>query len=155
MIKQAEHDNERDRIRVLVIDGQATVRQALVELLEQEPELMVCAEAENVNKALEIMAEQQVDLAIVDISLDVAGGSKLAEEIKSNRPYLSVVLLSIEDETIHGGEALRPEAKRPSSNRRGPDQIIKTVHYAQSLLRSHIFGFTLAAQIERAPRAAC
>jgi DNA-binding NarL/FixJ family response regulator len=149
MIKQVEDHDEKDRIRVLVIDSRATVRRSLAGLLEQEPELVVCAEAENAEKALEIMSEQQVDLAIVDISLEVAGGSTLAAEIKSNRPRLSVVLLSTEDGIIHGGDVLHPGVKRLPSHQQTLEQIKETVKYAQSLLRSHILGFTVTAQIVR------
>jgi DNA-binding NarL/FixJ family response regulator len=155
MISKAQGETKRNRIRILVIDDHVTVRQELIKLLEQKLDLVLCAEAENADQALEVMARQQVDLAIVDISQEVGAGSKLAEKIKSNRPYLAMVLLSIEDEPIYSGHTLRPEAERSSSDQKVTEQIIKTLVYAQSLLRSRILGFTLAAKIERTARTAC
>src|SRR5581483_6249690 len=63
--------------RLLVVDDHPIVRQGVRLLLESEPDLTVCAEAENTRDALRAAAASEPDVAIVDLSLPGAGGLEL------------------------------------------------------------------------------
>ena len=91
--QQSEYDGYKTRI--LVVDDHTIVRQGLTQLINQEPDLVVCAEAENADQALETLEKQQVDLAIVDTSLEDATPVELVEKIKLPRPKLPVVTIPI------------------------------------------------------------
>ena len=58
-----------DKIKIMVVDDHSIVRQGLSQLLNQEGDITVCAEAENAYQALEFLEKEHIDLAIVDISM--------------------------------------------------------------------------------------
>ncbi len=82
-----------DKTRIMIAGAYPPIRQGLMQLISQEPDLSVCVDAENINQALDAIKKQQVDLAIVDISLKEANSVQLAEEIKSRCPNLPVLVL--------------------------------------------------------------
>jgi PleD family two-component response regulator len=61
---------------ILVVDGHPAVCRELMQLVNQEADLRVCAEANNAAQALGSVDVRQVDLAIVDISMDHKNGPK-------------------------------------------------------------------------------
>ena len=110
MYKRKEHqDNSKSRI--LIVDDHTVVRQGLILLIDQEPDLVVCAEAENATDALEIIERQHVDLAIVDISLKETSGMELIKDLKAQHPNLPVLALSMHDESLYAERALRAGAR--------------------------------------------
>jgi PleD family two-component response regulator len=54
-----------DRTKVLIVDGNAVVRQELARLINSEADLRVCVNAGNANQDLRAVQSQPVDLAIV------------------------------------------------------------------------------------------
>lgn len=90
-----EHEPKTKKTRILVIDEQPSVREELAQLINDEPGFMVAAEAENAEQALDTINKQQVDLVIVDVSLEDAGGVQLTEEIKSRCPHVPVLVLPV------------------------------------------------------------
>lgn len=108
MKKRKEH---RDKSNILIVDDHTVVRQGLMQLINLEPDLVVCAEAENATKAMEAIEEREVDLAIVDISMDGPNGIQLTERIKSRHPNLPVLILTMHDEEIYVKRAFQAGAK--------------------------------------------
>src|SRR5256885_16877211 len=68
--------------KVLVIDDHPLVRERLAELINQQPDLVVCGEAEDSHQARKALAELQPDIAIVDITLKDTYGIELIKEFK-------------------------------------------------------------------------
>ena len=110
MNKRKEHHGKR-KSRILIVDDHAVVRQGLRLLINQEPDLVVCADAENAAEALEAIEKQRVDLAIIDISLDGPNGIQLTERIKSQHPNLPVLVLTMHDEELYVKRAFQAGAK--------------------------------------------
>jgi len=66
-----EQSNKREhKTRILIVDDHAIVRQGLIKLVNEEPDLVVCAKASNTDEALNALEKQQIDLAIVNICLE-------------------------------------------------------------------------------------
>ena len=137
---------------ILIVSDHLFVRKGLVELINLKPDIGICIEVENTNQSWDTISKQQIDLAIVDISSKNSKGFKLADKIKLQCPNLPIVLLSMNDRTSHAEHTLQAETKESFANQQATEQIIKAIHYAQSLLRSHIFGFTLVVNVERNPQ---
>ncbi|HXW91559.1 MAG TPA: response regulator transcription factor [Terriglobales bacterium] len=96
--------------RVLVVDDHPIVRQGLALLINREPDLLVCGEAEEATGALEALAAAKPDLLIVDISLNGPDGIDLLKQIRTTHPTLPVLILSMYDESIYAERALRAGA---------------------------------------------
>ncbi|UCF43440.1 MAG: response regulator transcription factor [Planctomycetota bacterium] len=90
-----EHEKKTKKTRILVIDEHATVREGLTRLINDEPGFTVAAEAENAEQALDTISKQEVDLVIVDVSLESTTGTRLTEEIKSRCPHMPVLVLPV------------------------------------------------------------
>jgi DNA-binding NarL/FixJ family response regulator len=127
MKKKAQHDTSKNKTRILVVDDHAIVRQGLIKLVEAEPDLMVCAEAENASQALEAMEKQQFDLAIVDILLEGASGLELTERMKLRRPNLIVLILSMHDGLLYAQRALRAGATGYVAKYEAAEKIITAI----------------------------
>ena len=110
MIKK-QYKNDSDKARIMVVDDHAVVRQGVTLLINQEPDLVVCAEADNATQALDAIEKQQVDLAIIDISLEGTDGVQLTKTIKSQYPELPVLILTMHDEALYAKRAFRAGAR--------------------------------------------
>jgi DNA-binding NarL/FixJ family response regulator len=111
MRKKKKQQNSDKKVKILIVDDHSIVRKGLIQLINEEPDLLVCAEAENAAQALEAIEKQQVDLAIVDISLDGTNGIRLTEKIKSQRPHLPVLILTMHDEALYAKRAFQAGAR--------------------------------------------
>jgi DNA-binding NarL/FixJ family response regulator len=80
------YDTSKKKSRILIVDEHSIIHRALAELIGQDPGLEFCAKAENAKQLWEIIDKQQVDLAIVDISLKGMNGLQIVEEIKLKLP---------------------------------------------------------------------
>src|SRR5436190_2174704 len=96
--------------RVLVVDDHPIVRQGLASLINREPDLMVCGEAEDANSALQAVETLQPDILILDISLNGPTGMDLLKSVRAQNPNLPVLILSMHDELVYAERALRAGA---------------------------------------------
>jgi DNA-binding NarL/FixJ family response regulator len=95
------------KYRVLLIDDHPILRKGLAELINQEPDLTVCGEAEEAPKAFEAVGVLNPDVAVVDIPLKGGNGLELIKNIKARWPDLPLLVLSMHDETLYAERALR------------------------------------------------
>src|SRR4029077_4308450 len=96
--------------RILVVDDHPIVRQGLALLINREPDLVVCGEAEEAMGAMHVLASARRDVLIVDISLNGPDGLDLLKNIRITHPTLPVLILSMHDELIYAERALRAGA---------------------------------------------
>jgi len=96
--------------RVVVVDDHPITRQGLTVLINQQPDLAVCAEADSAPRALELIGRLRPDLAIVDISLKTTNGIELTKSIKVQVPNVQVLVISMHDESLYAERALRAGA---------------------------------------------
>lgn len=82
----------------------------MAQLISQEEDLLVCGEASSSAAALELMRASRPDIAIVDVSLQGANGIDLLKRMKSEKPRLPVLMVSMHDETLYPLRALRAGA---------------------------------------------
>jgi DNA-binding NarL/FixJ family response regulator len=119
----------RERRRgIIVVDDHPLFRRGVVQMLSQEPDLEVRAEAESSPKALALIRSTPVDLAIVDIGLHGStNGIELTKSIKSEHPKLPVLVLSMHDESLYANRALRAGASGYLMKREALDSVISAV----------------------------
>jgi DNA-binding NarL/FixJ family response regulator len=96
--------------RIFLVDDHAMFREGLRQLIEREPDLMVCGEAAAVAEALQGISDTKPNLVIVDISLAGASGIDLIKAIKSQPEDLPVLVVSMHDESLYAERALRAGA---------------------------------------------
>jgi len=98
------------KTRILLADDHAVVRRGLRLVLESEPDLEVVAEAGDGAEALARALDDDVDLAILDVTMPRMTGLHAASELHRRRPDLRVLILSMHDNEQYLFEALKAGA---------------------------------------------
>jgi len=102
--------DQKDKLRILLVDDYPLVREALRTLLSREADLVVCGEAEDQKGALAAIAASKPDLVIADLMLKDAQGLELITAIRRRHPGTRVLVLSICDEMLYAEKAIRAGA---------------------------------------------
>jgi DNA-binding NarL/FixJ family response regulator len=98
------------KTRILLADDHAMVRRGLRHVLDGEPDLEVVAEAEDGRCALSIARGEEIDLAILDVSMPRLTGLQATRELLKHRPDARVLILSMYDNEEYFFEAIRAGA---------------------------------------------
>lgn len=96
--------------RILLADDHALVRSGLRMILDNEPDLRVVAEAANGYDAVTALAEDRIDLVILDIAMPRMTGIQAAREITRTRPGVRILMLSMYDNEQYFFESLKAGA---------------------------------------------
>lgn len=97
--------------RIFVVDDHPVMRKGFRFLMDQEPDLEVCGEADSAPAALEAIPEAAPDLVIVDLSLGGMGGLELIKTLQTQQPDLPLLVVSTHDESLYGERALMAGAR--------------------------------------------
>ncbi len=87
-----------NKIRILIADDHALVREGTRRVLEQEPDLEVVGEAVDGEEAVELATSLKPDVAIVDVSMPKMDGIEATRRIKATCPSINVLILSAYDD---------------------------------------------------------
>jgi len=96
--------------RILIADDHAIVRSGLRKVLDAQPDLEVADEAEDGAEAVEKALEEDIHLAILDVSMPRMTGIQAAAELQRRRPELKLLMLSMYDSEQFLFEALKAGA---------------------------------------------
>ena len=96
--------------RILIADDHAIVRSGLKKVLDAKADLEVVAEAEDGAEAVEKGLKEDVDLAILDVSMPRMTGIQAAAELHKRKPELKTLMLSMHDSEQFLFEALKAGA---------------------------------------------
>jgi DNA-binding NarL/FixJ family response regulator len=98
------------RIGILLADDHAVVRRGLRLVLESEPDMRVVAEVGDGAEAVRRAVHEDVDLAVLDITMPGLTGIQAAQELSRLRPRLRTLILSMHDSEQYFLEAIRAGA---------------------------------------------
>lgn len=98
------------RIRLLVADDHAVVREGLIRILQHEDDLEVVAEAENGLATLRKVREFQPDVLLLDIAMPECNGMEVLQVLRKEGSRAAVVVLSMYDNESYIREVFRSGA---------------------------------------------
>jgi DNA-binding NarL/FixJ family response regulator len=127
--------------RILVADDHALVRDGLKHVIDAEPDLEVVAEAVDGAEALERALVDDIDLAILDISMPRMTGLQAARELSRRRPQLRLLILSMYENEQFLFEALKVGASGYVLKSGADDDIVEACRAA---MRGHSFLYPSA-----------
>ncbi|HAM73651.1 MAG TPA: DNA-binding response regulator [Verrucomicrobiales bacterium] len=99
--------NRKPKTKVLLVDDHPVLRRGLGQLINQEPDMAVCGEAEDAPHAFDAVAQLTPDVVVVDVSLKGSNGIELIKNLKARYPDLPILVLSMHDESLYAERALR------------------------------------------------
>ena len=97
-------------IRVLLADDHAIIRDGVKQILADTDDLVVSGEASNGMEVLKLVAENDADLLVLDISMPGKSGLELIKLVKLEKPRLPVLIFSMHQEEQYALRALRAGA---------------------------------------------
>ncbi|MCW1887240.1 response regulator transcription factor [Luteolibacter flavescens] len=95
---------------IVLVDDHPMVRERLAEVINREPDLSVCGEAEDRAGALELVGRVNPKLAIVDLTLKRSNGLDLIKDLRVMYPDLLILVLSMQDENLYAERVIRAGA---------------------------------------------
>ena len=109
------------------MDDHPLVREWLTNLIQQQPDLVVCGESEDAPNALREISAARPDVVIVDISLKLGSGIELIKNLKASHPGIAVIVLSMHDERLYAERALRAGARGYIMKRETAKKVIAAI----------------------------
>jgi DNA-binding NarL/FixJ family response regulator len=120
-------NNSKKRAKVLIVDDHPAVRQALGMLIGQEADLELCGEAADLSDALRLVADEQPDVAVIDISLKTGCGIDLIKRIKDRNNAVRMLVWSTHSESLYAERALRAGALGYVNKDQATDKIVEGI----------------------------
>ncbi len=115
------------RKRVLIVDDHPMMREGLAQLIEHEPDLSVCGQADSAAQALNAIAAQPPDLVLVDISLPDRSGLELIKDVHALHPQLPLLVVSMHDESLYAERVLRAGGRGYVMKQEGGKKLMQAI----------------------------
>ncbi len=132
--------------KVLIIDDHPIFCLGMTELINKEPDLVVCGAIESMKKACEAIAQLKPDLLIIDISLKDGNGLDLVQEVKKEYQGLPMLVLSMYDESLYAERALLAGAFGYIMKQEAIPKVVEAIRhvlkgdiYASSAVKEKVF----------------
>jgi DNA-binding NarL/FixJ family response regulator len=100
-----------EKFRVVLVEDHPMFREQLTQLINKEPDMCVCGEADNIRDAFELVQSASADIMIVDLTLKGSNGLELIKDLKARRVSVPVLVLSMHDELLYAERVLRAGAR--------------------------------------------
>ena len=128
-MRRANMSSEPDQRKrtVFIVDDHPLVREWLTNLINQQPDLVVCGESEGAPQAFAAIGAARPDAAIVDISLKDSSGLELIKSLRESYPSVAVLVLSMHEESHYAGRALRAGARGYVMKRETTRKVIEAI----------------------------
>ena len=114
-------------IKILIADDHAIVREGLKQILSESPDLVVVAEASSGQEVLEKISKNDLDLVVLDIAMPGRGGLDILKEIKTQKPRLPVLMLSMYPEEQYAIRVLKSGASGYLTKESAPSELVMAI----------------------------
>ncbi len=130
--------------RIFLVDDHPLVREWLTQLINQQPDLTVCGEADNAPGALSAIPAAQADLAIVDLNLANSSGLELIKKLKDLPAGVPALVLSMHDESLYAERVFRAGARGYLNKRETAQKVVAAI---RRVLEGKLYVSEKAAEI--------
>jgi Response regulator containing a CheY-like receiver domain and an HTH DNA-binding domain len=117
-----------EKLKILIADDHALLRDGLKALVNSEPDMEVVGEAENGNVVLEKIKQLKPDVVVMDISMPELNGARATRRLKSLFPTIKVLALTAHEDNSYLRHMLEAGASGFLLKRAAADQLIKAIH---------------------------
>lgn len=115
------------KIKILIADDHAIVREGLKQIVAEEKDIVVAGEAENAGKLMELLAKEKWSLVVLDINMPGKSGLEALKDIKILYPDLPVLILSMFSEDQYGIRALKAGASGYLKKVSAPTELVTAI----------------------------
>lgn len=115
-------------VTILLVDDHGVVRAGYKRYLELDAHLRVEAEAENGEEAYAILAQVQIDVVVMDLSMPGQGGLESLRRIRARYPHPRILIFTMHDNPALATQALRAGASGYLTKSTSPDKIVEAIY---------------------------
>lgn len=119
----AEH-----RVRVLIAEDHAVVREGTRDILGRDPAIEVIGEAENGQQALSLALELRPNVLVLDLHLPLMSGIDVARRLRAEAPEIRVLVLSAYDDDEYVFAAMEAGASGYLLKTAHGEEVIGAIH---------------------------
>ena len=124
---KAAADHGAAKKRILVVDDHPFMRAGLSQLIDRQPDLVVCGEAGDPTQALTELARMRPDLVLTDITMPGRSGLEFIKDLRALHTDLLILVVSMHDETIYAERVLRAGARGYIMKEAGGDNLLTAI----------------------------
>lgn len=117
---------------ILIADDHSIVREGLKQVLVDTPDMVVTGEAKDGEEALDKALRNDYDVVVLDISMPGQSGLEVLKQIKSSKPKLPVLILSMYPEDQFALRVLKAGASGYLSKESAPEELINALRKVSS-----------------------
>jgi DNA-binding NarL/FixJ family response regulator len=122
--------------RVMIVDDHPVVRQGIKLMINAEPDLTICGEAENEQQARRMIRDLKPDALVVDLSLGDGDGFNVVRDARAHFPEIRILVLSMHDEAIYADRLLSQGASGYIMKQAATEQLVTAL---RTVLRGERF----------------
>lgn len=131
-MKPTKKSSGSPKKKILIVDDHPMMREGLAQLIGNETDLMVCGEAGDANEGLEKIKLLKPDLVIADITMPGKNGIELIKDIQAMHAGLSVLVISMHDESLYAERVLRAGGRGYVMKQEGGKKLMQAIRHVLS-----------------------
>lgn len=114
-------------IRILIADDHEMFREGIKRICEDDPDIVVAGEASNGNEALDMVSGGEFDLLLLDIAMPGLSGLDTLKQLKTLKPKLRVLVLSMYPEDEYAIRAIKAGASGYLTKAKASHELIEAI----------------------------
>ena len=119
-------------IKIMVADDHPIVRQGLKQIIADSPDMVVAGEASNGQEVLDQVWKKDYDVVLLDLSMPVISGLDTLKQLKSQKPELVILVLSIHPEEQYAVRVLAAGASGYITKDSAAEELIAAIRAVSS-----------------------
>jgi DNA-binding NarL/FixJ family response regulator len=120
------------RIRILLADDHAVVRQGFKMILDAQADMEIVGEAANGREAVDLAEQLHPDVVVMDVAMPELNGIEATRRLASSVPHARVVALSMHKDSVYVREILRAGARGYLLKDSGAADLVAAIHAVAS-----------------------
>ncbi|NIR51896.1 response regulator transcription factor [candidate division KSB1 bacterium] len=118
---------KHSKIRILIADDHAVVREGLKRIIEANSDMVVIQEASHGQETMNIIRKRNLDVVVLDITLPGISGVEILKMVKSEGIKLPILILSMHSEEQYAIRVLKAGAAGYLTKESAPEQLVKAI----------------------------
>jgi DNA-binding NarL/FixJ family response regulator len=114
-------------IRIFITDDHSLIREGLKKIINDEKDISIIGEAGNAKDTMSFVLSKNIDILILDLNLPDKNGLDLLKELKSLKPELKILILSMHPEDRFAMRVLRAGASGYITKESVGEELVRAI----------------------------
>ena len=114
-------------IRIFITDDHSLIREGLKKIINDEKDISIIGEAGNAKDTMSFVLSKNIDMLILDLNLPDKSGLDLLKELKSLKPELKILILSMHPEDRFAMRVLRAGASGYITKESVGEELVRAI----------------------------